>query len=145
MILYLDTSALLKRYVVESYSMQVAQLIEEAEVVGSSLLTSVEVATGLAKAARLNWLPRPDAEAAWADFLVDWGFFSRLILTPSVLERAGRYGWGYNLRAYDALHLAAAVTWQENLGIPVTLATFDRHLWLAAPQAGLVPWPPGLY
>ena len=38
-------------------------------------------------------------------------------------------------------HLAAALTWRDSVGRDVVLATFDRQLWEAAPEAGLQPWP----
>ena len=52
MILYLDTSALVKRYVMESGSKEVNALIESANTVGSAMLTQVEMASALAKAVR---------------------------------------------------------------------------------------------
>ena len=49
--------------------------------------------------------------------------------------------WDFDLRGYDAVHLAAALLWQETIGEPVTLATFDRQLWQAGGRAGLSVWP----
>jgi len=43
--------------------------------------------------------------------------------------------------AYDAVHLASALLWQEKLNMPVTLATFDRELWLAGQKSGMEVWP----
>jgi predicted nucleic acid-binding protein len=34
----------------------------------------------------------------------------------------------YNLRGYDATHLACALIWQETLGMPVTLLSYDAAL-----------------
>jgi antitoxin (DNA-binding transcriptional repressor) of toxin-antitoxin stability system len=45
------------------------------------------------------------------------------------------------LRGYDAVHLAAALLWQERVGYPGVLATFDAGLWQAAHRAGLEVWP----
>ena len=45
--------------------------------------------------------------------------------------------WLHGLRGYDAVHLAAAMTWQDAFGMPVTLATFDRLLWKVAGQDGI--------
>jgi hypothetical protein len=58
--------------------------------------------------------------------------------------RADAQAWERGLRGYDALHLAAALFWQETLGEPVTLATFDRQLWQAGAAAGLEVWPADL-
>ena len=144
MILYLDTSALIKRYVVEAGSNEVVALIEQAETVSSVLLTRVEMAAGLSRAARMNWVDSGDAESAWQDFLAHWQSFTRLSVTTALAERAGRLAWEYGLRGYDATHLAAALLWQETLEMPVTLATYDRELWLAGQKAGLAVWPAGL-
>jgi predicted nucleic acid-binding protein len=141
MILYLDTSALVKRYVVESGSKEVIALIEQVDTVGSTLLTRVEMAAALAKAVRLNWVEAADAENAWQDFLSHWQSITRLSVTPGLVERAGHLAWEYGLRGYDATHFAAALTWQEILEMPVTLGTFDRELWLAAKKAGMAVWP----
>ena len=60
------------------------------------------------------------------------------------MDRAASLAWEYGLRGYDAVHLATALLWQETIGEPVTLATFDRQLWQAGDQAGLTTWPPEL-
>ena len=51
-LLYLDTSALFKRYVEEAESEALLGRIEDAPVVGTALITRVEVAAALAKAVR---------------------------------------------------------------------------------------------
>jgi predicted nucleic acid-binding protein len=141
MILYLDTSALVKRYVMEPGSQEVIALIEQADTVGSAVLTQVEMASALAKAVRLNWVEQSDAEVAWQDFLEHWLTFIRLSVTSVILERASRLAWQ---RGYDAVHLAAALFWQEILGEPVTLAAFDMQLREGAQRAGMVIWPDDL-
>jgi predicted nucleic acid-binding protein len=141
MILYLDTSALIKRYVVESGSKEVIVLIEQADTVGSVMLTRVEMASALAKAVRLNWVETKHAENAWLDFLSHWQSFTRLSVTTALIERASRLAWENGLRGYDATHFAAALIWQETLEMPVTLVTYDRELWLAARKAEIGVWP----
>jgi len=61
-----------------------------------------------------------------------------------LVARADSLAWEYGLRGYDAVHLASALLWQEALGEPVTLATFDKPLWEAAQQAGMGVWPEDL-
>jgi predicted nucleic acid-binding protein len=145
MILYLDTSALVKRYVIETESKEVIALIEQADTIGSVALTRVEMAATLAKAVRQRWVEQKDAENAWQDFLEHWLSFTRLSITPTTLERASRLAWEHGLRGYDALHFASALIWQETLETPITLATFDRELWRAAQNIGVAVWPEGLY
>jgi predicted nucleic acid-binding protein len=144
MILYLDTSALIKRYVLEAGSTEAIPLIDKATAVGSVFLTRVEMAAALAKAVRLNWVERSGAEQAWRDFLSHWGAFARIAVTQALIDRAARLAWEAGLRGYEATHLAAALLWQETLEMPVTLATYDRELWSAAKKTELLVWPEGL-
>lgn len=144
MILYLDTSALVKRYVVEPGSKEVIALIEQADSVGSTMLTQVEMASALAKAVRMNWVKTENAEIAWQDFLSQWPSIARLSVTPGLVERAAHLAREYGLRGYDAIHFASALIWQEMLEMPVRLATFDRELWQTAKKAGMTVWPDSL-
>jgi predicted nucleic acid-binding protein len=144
MILYLDASALVKRYVSEVGSPQVEALIAQSDVVGTSLVSRVEVAAALARAAWRDILPREQAEAALLVFRAQWPRLARLQLTEPLLARADALAWDHGLHGYDAVHLAAALFWQEALRAPVTLATFDRELWQAGQVAGLALWPPSL-
>jgi len=141
MILYLDSSALVKRYIGETGSTEVEELIAQADAVGICLIGRAEVAAALARAVRLGYLERDDAEAALQVFRAQWHRLARLQLTEPLLARADALAWDHGLRGYDAVHLAAALYWQETLGEPVTLATFDRELWRAGQRSGLSLWP----
>ena len=61
MFLYLDSSALVKRYIEEPHSEEVAHLMDETLAIGTSAISRVEVGAALARAARGN---RLDAEEA---------------------------------------------------------------------------------
>jgi predicted nucleic acid-binding protein len=144
MIVYLDASALVKRYVAEAGSPEVAALLMRAEAVGTALISRAEVAAALAKALRLKLLPPAEAAAAMQVLSADWEDLVRIQLTEALVARAASLAWEYGLRGYDAVHLASAVLWQEILGESVTVATFDRQLWEAARRAGLIAWPESL-
>lgn len=145
MIVYFDTSALVKGYVEEAGSREVHALLDDKAIIsGSAIITQVEMAAALQKAVRLyNASEAPIAET-WQDFLEDWRAFTRIQVSEALVVRASRISFDYKLRGYDAVHLAAATLWQESLAAPVTLATFDRELWLAAREAGMSVWPEGL-
>ncbi len=140
MIVYLDASALVKRYVAEVGSTEVDQLLARADVVGTVAISRAEVAAALAKAARVGTLRRDEAEAAVQVFRAEWVDLVRLQLTEVILAQDDTLAWEVGLRGYDAVHLAVARSWQSSLGEPVTLATYDRQLWQAAGAAGLVAW-----
>jgi predicted nucleic acid-binding protein len=145
MILYFDTSALVKGYVQEEGSKEVITLLDEVEnLFGSIVLTQVEMAAAIQRAARAIRSSSASASGAWQDFMDDWPSFTRLAISPMTIERASGIAWNYGLRGYDSLHLAAALLWQESLGTQITLATFDHELWLAAEKAGMLNWPDGL-
>jgi len=140
-ILYLDSSALVKRYVAEKGSAETRHIISRSDVLGTVIITRAEVAAALAKAIRMRVLDSHVAEQRLKRFYADWGALARLPVDDSVVTLAGRLAWDYNLRGYDAVHLASAITWQDALDETVTLATFDKHLWEAAASAGLTPYP----
>ena len=144
-IIYLDTSALLKQYIQENQSEAVEELLGLATGLGTSIITHTEMASAMSRATRLGAFPPAEAQAAWKDFLTDWASLTRLKVSAQVTTRAATLAWEYGLRGYDALHFASALVWQENLEMPVTLATFDRELWLAAQKAGMTAWPENLY
>jgi len=141
MILYLDTSALVKRYIRETGTDEVIPLVENAGSVGSASLTKVEMAAALEKTVRQGWIKRKIALQAWQDFLDQWSSFTRLNISSGTIERASKLAWEYSLRGYDAIHLACAILWQETLETQITMATFDRDLWRASKKAGLAVWP----
>lgn len=141
MIVYLDASALVKRYVAEAGSAEVALLIAQAGAVGTAILSRAEVAAALAKAVRMKVLPRAGALAALQVFSAEWEDLVRLQMTEVLVARAAALAWEHGLRGYDAAHLASAMFWQDMLGEQVTVATYDRQLWAAARAAGLAAWP----
>lgn len=144
MILYLDASALVKRYVAELGSAEVNEAISKAEMIGTALISRAEVAAALAKAVRMDALTREDALASLQVFRNEWPDLVRVQVTEMVIARADTFAWEHNLRGYDAVHLAAASLWQDAMGEQVTLSTFDRRLWAVIERVGLVPHPADL-
>lgn len=141
MILYLDASALVKRYVAESGSKETNRLIAGAKVVGTAVVSRAEVPAAFAKAAKMKLISRDQATVALESFRAQWNDLARLQITESLIARADVLAWDLALRGYDAVHLAAALLWQETLGETVTLATFDRQLWEAAQDVGQQVFP----
>jgi uncharacterized protein len=140
-IVYLDASALVKRYVAESGSAVVGALIGEAQAVGTAVLSRTEVAAALGKAVRVGLVTHEAGLKALASFNADWEHLIRLPFGEPLAARAATLAWEHGLRGYDAVHLATALGWRETLGEAVTVATYDRELWRGAQAAGLSPWP----
>lgn len=141
MIIYLDTSALLKQYIQEAGSEDVEKLLASSEGTGTNQLTYVEMASAISRAVRMELISADEAQLTWEDFLVDWELLVRLDTSGQITKRAATLAWEHGLRGYDAMHLASALTWQDAIDTPVTLATYDRELWSAAQKAGMDVWP----
>lgn len=144
MILYLDASALVKRYVSEPGTLEVSKAMAKAELIGTSILSQVETAAALAKAIRVRTLALEAAVSALQVFRSDWPNLVRIQATEMLMARAEALAWELGLRGYDAVHLASALLWKEGMNRGVTLATFDLKLWEAAEQSGLSPFPNNL-
>jgi predicted nucleic acid-binding protein len=143
-ILYLDASALVKRYVAELGSPEVSAAILKAEVTGTALISRAEVEAALGNAVRLQALTQQEGLACLQVFRNEWPDLVRVQVTARVAAQAGNLAWDHGLRGYDAVHLASASAWQDALGERVTLATFDKHLWVAAESVGLEAYPADL-
>lgn len=142
--IYLDTSALLKRYIHEARAEEVRQLLEGADEIATVVITRVETASAVARLVFSHSITDEEGERAWDEFSEDWEIITRLQVMPQGVERAASLARQYCLRGYDAVHLASAILWQEKMNMPVTLATFDRGLWTAGRKSGLDMWPDGL-
>jgi uncharacterized protein len=140
-ILYADASALVKRYVSEAGSAEIIALTNQAAAVATAVISRAEVAAALARSVRQGVLQESGGRRAQRKFARDWPDIVRVPVTEALVLRAESTAWEYGLRGYDAVQLAAALTWRESIGVDVTLATFDRQLWEAAPDAGLQVWP----
>ena len=141
MIVYVDASALVKRYVTEVGSADVNGLTAGATAVATALVTRAEVAAAFARAVRVGVLDDVAGRKAQRRVSREWPNLMRIPVTEALVARAEAVAWAHGLRGYDAVQLASALTWQDALGQEVVLATFDRQLWAVAPEAGLRAWP----
>lgn len=141
MIVYADSSALVKRYVTEPGSREVIELTSTADAVATALVSRAEIAAAFARAVRMGIVEHDAGHRAQRRFAREWPDFARVALTEALVARSETLAWQFGLRGYDAIQLAAAVTWRESIGQEVVLATFDRQLWDAGAEAGFEIWP----
>jgi predicted nucleic acid-binding protein len=144
MILYLDASALVKEFVEERGADEMTAVVARATMIGTALISRAEVAAALGKAVRMGVVEREEGFANLQAFREEWFDLVRVDITDELVARADEYAWHLGLRGYDAVQLAAASLWQDALGQRVTLVTFDKPLWEAAKQTGLIAYPPDL-
>ena len=141
MILYLDASALVKRYIIEPGSDQVNAWIAAADAVVTGLITRTEVAAAICRAGRMEMIDPTEVWQAVDHLRTEWESLERLPITEATVARGDLLACEYGLRGYDAVHLATAILWQESLGDPVTIATYDTQLRVAAKRMGMAVLP----
>ena len=129
MSLYVDSSALLKRYVNEPDSEVAEAHLRSDPLLLTSRHTIVEVRRNLSRL-----LEPGDATAARAAFMEDLGVFSIIELDELTCETAAGVAEVTSVRTLDALHLAAA---QRVGGAAVPFLTFDVRQAQAARLLGL--------
>ena len=137
MILYLDTSALIKAYVNEDGTAEVLSAMKKAEAIATHLIAFVETNATFARLFREQLLSEKQRDAVKLEFSHDWENYIQVGIDQILLQRASELAEGFALRAYDSLHLAAADMLLKQSGIGVTFACFDRKLNQAAAVLGL--------
>jgi uncharacterized protein len=141
MILYLDTSALVKLYVRETGSVRVRNWLKRATAVATSVVAYAETRAAFARLHRGGLThPRRHRERV-AQLNADWESFMRVELTASVLRLAGETAETYELRGFDSIHLASALWLRDRTEIPCSFAVFDQRSRDGAARAGLTVLP----
>ena len=136
MILYLDTSSLVKLYVVEPGSEGVQRLVERAELVSTSVVAYAEARAALARRLRERSLTPGEHRRARAAFEADWPRLLTLEVGEPLARRAGDLAERHRLRGFDALHLASYLTVREEFaGEEAHFSAADRALERAARRA----------
>ena len=141
---FLDSSALVKRYVRETGSTWVLGVADPvaANRLYVAGITGAEVVSALARRARSGSLSPADTAAGIADFRYDFETqYRRVRITSSLIDHAMTLAEANTLRGYDAVQLAAALQVSSHFlslgGSSVTLVSADLALNAAAASEGL--------
>jgi uncharacterized protein len=133
-ILYLDTSSLIKLYIEEAGSDLVWEWADEAEAIATSCVAYPEAMSAFVRRSEKGDLDASAFQAAQETLESDWPSFAVL---PVRERRAGVLAIRHLLRGFDAVHLAAAFDLREVLGDgAVVFSSFDRKLLIAAHSEG---------
>jgi predicted nucleic acid-binding protein len=157
--LYLDTSALAKRYIPEGTSTQTVRMImSRSTSVGGFIVSSIvkpEVVSAFTTQIRANGIPRQRQEAITrlpsvvAEFQREFGSgrFRVVAVSDPILDIASELiaeNPTWNIGAADAIHLATALEVKRALdeATPLVFVTADRGLANAAKDSGLPVFDP---
>lgn len=149
---FLDSSAVVKRYVQENGTAWVRRLTRRGkpEPIYLARITAVELTSAVARRRQGGSLAASRASSILTRFRHDLAeCYTVLEITPGLTTVAMKLANAYGLRAYDAVQLAAALEVNQRwlaAGLkPVTLVSADRELNSAAARAGLAVENPNDY
>ena len=141
MTLYVDTSALVKLYVDEEGAEAVRSAVERTDVVVTSAIAYVEARAAFARRRHEGGLSASSHRRTTRALDHDWPRYLTIEVATSIIREAARLTDTHRLRAYDAVHLASAVTAHRRLVGPFVFASWDASLEKAAKREGLEPLP----
>lgn len=129
---YLDTSALIKRFVSEKGSPLILTLIKRNEPIATAKIAYAEIYAGLTRKLREGGLSNAQYALACRQFESDWNAYLRIELQDTILLRARDLIKRHPLRGFDAVHLASALNLKDSLGEETTFVAADERLLRAA-------------
>jgi predicted nucleic acid-binding protein len=131
-ILFCDTSALIKLLISEPNSDQMEKSSSQAEAIAVCRITWAEAMAGMARRQREDPISGDDIEQARQRLIISWDQFMIVEVSQRLVETAGRFADVFALRGYDSVQLAAAHELDQSTDQPLTFACFDRRLKQAA-------------
>lgn len=142
--IYLDTSALVKKYVSERGTAEVRELMKRERRIVTSKLTYPEICAALARKQREGGVDRLPYQKIWASFSADWQALVLVELSDALFPLVRRLTDEYPLRGADAVHLASALWLGMEIKAPLTFVAADHPLLKAASDEGLAAINPGM-
>jgi uncharacterized protein len=137
-IVFFDTSALIKRYLEETGSDAVAELWSSATLAAASQLLYAEMIATFARKRREEPSNAAVIDQRQQAFRTDFQTLTRIALDDDVHRRVDDLLGRHPLRGADAVHLASAVLVHDVLQEQVTFACADQRLVDAARAEGLL-------
>jgi predicted nucleic acid-binding protein len=129
---YLDSSALVKRYVHEPGSPALHRLFREGAQLLVSPIAWAECLATLARKRHDGSLAARSHEKVCEAFASEWSSLHEIALTGEIRSRIRDLVLALPLRGMDAIHLASALWAAKRLGVEIVLWSSDRRLLEAA-------------
>lgn len=138
-LIYLDSSAVIKLFLDEPYSAQVAAAVRGEEVhCVTSDLTYAEIHGFLSRAAATGRITSPVQRQLVRDFRAWFESVAHCAISFTQVQRAGNFAIQHNLRGADSIHLAAALECaMPGINIHRVFACFDERLTREMQKLGI--------
>lgn len=140
MILFTDTSALIKLYIEEVGSDMMAERARRTRL-AASVLAYAEVYSTFARRQRESLLSEEEHASVVNSFERDWQRAILVPLGPALAGHIPRLVADHALRGADTVHLASALMLQQT-GLELTFAVADKRLVDAAKKESLPTFDP---
>ena len=137
--IYFDSSALVKNYVLEDGSSFVAKLLLENINNATSKLTYAEILSALVRRTRNGDLSLQKMREVINKFEDDWNRLLVVDLHNDILPAIKRAIEKHQLKASDSIHLASAIWLKTSLKEDIVFASSDINLLKAARKERLSP------
>jgi len=135
MIVYFDTSGLLKLFVDETHTEETRNWARAADAIALSRVTLPEASAAIGRRHRTGGLTLPSARRLVREMAAFWRAATVVELDE---VRAADLAFGHGLTGFDAIQLAAALSAREHAGAETfAFAGFDLALNRAARAEGL--------
>jgi predicted nucleic acid-binding protein len=132
MILYLDTSAMVKRYVKEPGSAEVAAAWKNAAAIATSAVAHAELLAAFYRKMREESISPAIMDRLLSAFLKDWKSFIIVAVNEELNSSLRPLVLRHPLRGFDAIHLASALILHKAAVGALRFACFDDRLLAAA-------------
>jgi predicted nucleic acid-binding protein len=131
-VIYLDTSSLVKLYVEEEDSSEVCDLVKSSSVAATSLVAYAEARAAFARRFREKAFTPTQYKQLISCLHEDWVNYLIMRVTKELIRVAGDLAEKHSLKGFDAIHLSSAVALCEELSTPVVFSCSDRRLQKAS-------------
>ena len=132
MVVYLDTSSLVKLYVEEEDSPKIADLVRSSKATATSLIAYTEARAAFARRFRENAFTPGEYKHLISVFDKDWENYLIVRVTKELVRLAGNLAEKHSLRAFDAIHLSSAIILRSEISAPLIFSCSDRKLQQAS-------------
>jgi predicted nucleic acid-binding protein len=132
MIIYLDTSSLVKLYVEERDSRKVVDLVRSSKVTATSIVAYAEARAAFARRFREKAFTAREYRRLISSFNKDWDYYLVVGATKELVWLSGDLAEKHSLRGFDAIHLSSAIFLREELSSPITFSCSDQKLQKAS-------------
>lgn len=133
---YLDTSALIKRYVKESGSLALGSIFKKSAVLFTSAITYAEIYATFNRLKREGLISSKEFNSCLNQFENDWAILSIIEFNEATRSLIPKTFSKLGLKGADLVHFVSALMLSEN-NIKFTFLTSDKKLLVATEEFGM--------